>query len=373
MYINFSNLKIVFLIFLIFQAYTFSFANSTYIKIDGGPDTLFVGQEVEYHGLFKTSGQSVINEWNCRLEAMSDSNNITVNSLEKVLGHNESIFTFIPNKIESWNFYRKVCFDGKSYREYNGYVILHAYDTENVFYSDVKKVIIYEDTGNDCDDCACLVDEIYFTSEPQEIQKEVTYTFSGQFDDANGSGTYLHKGNWKAKLFHSTGTFIIGADSVNQFNLFQCSWELSIEELPDSLDFIFTDSAKVLGFMQLTGLDSDGYYHGATQELFGVDLITALDAGENPQNKMTKFILSQNYPNPFNPATKIEFELDRSEKVKLSIFDIQGKLLYNLLDEQKTVGKHSIIFDATRLSAGVYFYQLKTATSFENKKMLLIK
>ncbi len=83
--------------------------------------------------------------------------------------------------------------------------------------------------------------------------------------------------------------------------------------------------------------------------------------------------LNQNYPNPFNPITRIEFELSKNEKVELSVFDIHGKLISKLLNEQKSSGKHSVVFDAANLAAGLYFYQLKTVTFIKNKKMLLIK
>jgi hypothetical protein len=87
-----------------------------------------------------------------------------------------------------------------------------------------------------------------------------------------------------------------------------------------------------------------------------------------------KFNLSQNYPNPFNPRTKIDFELPIDCRVTLKIFDITGREIAILLNNEfKTADYYTIDFDGSNLSSGVYFYRLLTEKFTNVKRMLMIK
>lgn len=83
--------------------------------------------------------------------------------------------------------------------------------------------------------------------------------------------------------------------------------------------------------------------------------------------------LNQNYPNPFNPTTNITFQIKAESEVKLTIYDILGNKIKVLVDERLKAGLHSIIFDGSNLSSGIYFYELKVNLNSEIKKMQLIK
>jgi hypothetical protein len=85
------------------------------------------------------------------------------------------------------------------------------------------------------------------------------------------------------------------------------------------------------------------------------------------------FTLSQNYPNPFNPSTQITFSLPKASDVKLVVFDILGREVATLVNGFKQAGTHSIEFNASSLSSGVYFYRLESGTFTDTKKMLLLK
>jgi hypothetical protein len=99
----------------------------------------------------------------------------------------------------------------------------------------------------------------------------------------------------------------------------------------------------------------------------------------------TDFVLHQNYPNPFNPSTKIKFEIPKidsrkSETVKLTVFDILGKEITTLINEEKVAGIHEVEFDArvpngqgSKLASGVYFYRLQVGNYSEIKKMVWLK
>ena len=86
-----------------------------------------------------------------------------------------------------------------------------------------------------------------------------------------------------------------------------------------------------------------------------------------------KYSLSQNYPNPFNPTTKITYTIPKEGKVSVKIFDMIGREVATLVNEEKPVGNYEVTFDATVLPSGVYFYQLKAEKFIETKKLILLK
>lgn len=83
--------------------------------------------------------------------------------------------------------------------------------------------------------------------------------------------------------------------------------------------------------------------------------------------------LYQNYPNPFNPSTEISFSLDRSQTVKLSVYNLSGQLVSDLVKRKLDKGFHKINFDASNLNSGIYFYKLECEGFTGTNKMLLIK
>lgn len=86
-----------------------------------------------------------------------------------------------------------------------------------------------------------------------------------------------------------------------------------------------------------------------------------------------EFYLSQNYPNPFNPATKIKFQIPEAGHTKITIFDILGREIRTIVNEQIKPGTYEIGFDADNLSSGIYFYQLQSGSYINTKKMILTK
>ncbi|MGA2667418.1 MAG: T9SS type A sorting domain-containing protein [Ignavibacteria bacterium] len=85
------------------------------------------------------------------------------------------------------------------------------------------------------------------------------------------------------------------------------------------------------------------------------------------------FKLYQNYPNPFNPTTQIRFDLAKAGIVKLSVYDINGRLVQTLLNTNYSAGKYNAEFDAKNFSSGIYFYKLETPDYTSIKKMILVK
>jgi len=87
----------------------------------------------------------------------------------------------------------------------------------------------------------------------------------------------------------------------------------------------------------------------------------------------TEFHLYQNYPNPFNSSTVIRYSIDENVNVSLTIYDLLGRKIKTLVNEQKTPGTYSIIFDSLDLASGVYFYQLKAGYKISIRKLIIQK
>ncbi len=86
-----------------------------------------------------------------------------------------------------------------------------------------------------------------------------------------------------------------------------------------------------------------------------------------------KYILYTNYPNPFNPITNITFDIPKSSFVLLKIYDVSGKELISLVNENLKAGSYNYQWDASNFTSGVYFYRIETNEFVQTKRMVLIK
>ncbi|MGE5457977.1 MAG: YCF48-related protein [Methanococcaceae archaeon] len=134
---------------------------------------------------------------------------------------------------------------------------------------------------------------------------------------------------------------------------------------------------------------------GTSQELFGVQFVnenigwavgtngkvlkttnggiaTLIDE-EEIKKIPDKFYLSQNYPNPFNPATKINYSIPKTSFTSLIIYDVLGKEIARLVNEEKPSGNYEISWNTINLASGIYFYQLRAGNFVETKKMILMR
>jgi len=99
----------------------------------------------------------------------------------------------------------------------------------------------------------------------------------------------------------------------------------------------------------------------------------AVGVEENESGQPSEYALSQNYPNPFNPTTKISFQIPELSFVTLKVYDVLGKEITTLINEEKQAGYYDIEFDASRFSSGVYFYKIQAGSFAVTKKMILMK
>jgi uncharacterized delta-60 repeat protein len=134
---------------------------------------------------------------------------------------------------------------------------------------------------------------------------------------------------------------------------------------------IFVDGSEniIVGGMS----DHSGSGHGWYEQFLVVKYTQNRYVIVNRNGVPAEFSLSQNYPNPFNPVTKISFTLPQSANTKLTVFDISGKQVSELVNNVLEAGSYDIDFDASQLSSGTYFYRLETNGFSDVKKMILVK
>jgi photosystem II stability/assembly factor-like uncharacterized protein len=180
-------------------------------------------------------------------------------------------------------------------------------------------------------------------------------------------------GNSTNQLFCSAGTY--GQFEVYMSDDFGDSWSNITSGIPSnticsSFDF-----------------DTEGFiYAGTVFHSVFRSLSTTLDINEGQSDPPLEYSLYQNYPNPFNPSSKIKFTVPSNIKGKMSninlkVYDVLGKEVATLVNEELSPGEYEVEFNATRLSSGVYFYQLTTGDpetssgqiKIRTKKMILIK
>lgn len=86
----------------------------------------------------------------------------------------------------------------------------------------------------------------------------------------------------------------------------------------------------------------------------------------------TSFEVEQNYPNPYNTTTNLSFTIGHSLFVSLKVYDMNGREIATLIDEEKQAGYYQVIFDTINLSSGIYFYKLQAGKFVQTKKMILL-
>jgi photosystem II stability/assembly factor-like uncharacterized protein len=153
--------------------------------------------------------------------------------------------------------------------------------------------------------------------------------------------------NWSQGSLNDTGLVLVDAKLLDQNNWYMTGGNLISQSYPVILH---TTNGGTIGIVPI-GPEVPKYY-----------------------------LLYQNYPNPFNPETKIKFAIpssggvnSTSGNVTLKVFDILGKEVVVLVDENLTTGIYEVTFDASKLTSGIYFYRINAGEYTETKRMMLIK
>lgn len=152
-----------------------------------------------------------------------------------------------------------------------------------------------------------------------------------------------------------------------------------LESIP-STDTMFTDITAVCCFTyyyKLTAVDFSGNESGpSNQAIASVGILTSVN--NDGENAINDFELKQNYPNPFNPTTTIEYSVPQQSRVSITIYNIAGQEIRNLINEFKEPGNYKVEWDGKDdngrvVSSGVYFYQMIAKDFREGKKTIFQK
>jgi len=143
-------------------------------------------------------------------------------------------------------------------------------------------------------------------------------------------------------------------------------WTNITGNLPISSAKMGKEVAEFNGFIFIGYQFSDNY-------VYKRDVSSITDVKDNVIGVPEEYKLYQNYPNPFNPSTNIQFSIPNSSFVSLKVFDVLGKEVAILVNQELKTGTYIYNFNASNLSNGVYFYKITAGTFTETKKMILTK
>ncbi|MBK7868346.1 MAG: T9SS type A sorting domain-containing protein [Ignavibacteriales bacterium] len=137
-----------------------------------------------------------------------------------------------------------------------------------------------------------------------------------------------------------------------------------------SLGFTGENDGETFAVIEYKGLKDTIYFNVNGESITGI-----LDDGHNSTNSgiPDRYELFQSYPNPFNPTTTIKYSIPRVSFVNIRIYDILGREVKTLVNEEKLPGIYSIQFNGGNFTSGVYFYRLQAGSFVETKKFILLK
>ena len=217
---------------------------------------------------------------------------------------------------------------------------------------------------------------MYSTEQNSFVLQQEGYLYLRQ--DGNKIIEYPH--NWlvidfnmvtgDTALLYYNNIEITGITQVSIKNIFNrwltnnvYSWIYIYWSYTDSIGFnVLRHNGYFFVHNELVGCIIDSIVYGNT-------ILSIMDLIKLPEN----FKLFQNYPNPFNPTTKINYQVPQTAFVTLKVYDLLGREVATLVNEEKSAGSYEVEFDGSNLSSGIYFYKLQTENYSSVKKMILLK
>jgi hypothetical protein len=196
--------------------------------------------------------------------------------------------------------------------------------------------------------------------------------------DSSGLPGQLLAGQYTGVTHQTTGvdSFLVTLPGIDPPAIESGSFWVVLSYLPSS------PGAPGIGADRTPPLDGVSYFYNASsgwQQLTGNDLMvrvfitgqrTSVGGGkETPK----EFALLQNYPNPFNPRTVIKFQLPSSRFVTLRVYDLLGREVATLVNEEKPPGDYQVAWDASSMASGVYLYRLSTTDFVQTRKLVLLR
>jgi hypothetical protein len=213
-----------------------------------------------------------------------------------------------------------------------------------------------------------------------------TNVFMGVFNYGGGGGVYLSTNNgssWNAVTNGIPTGIWINSFSIIGNNIFAGTGDLFGKGIESGV-YLSTNNgsnwqAVNTGFaegkakrVKALAISSNNIFAGTSNGVWRRPLsdfgLTGVEDEEN--NLPTSFSLQQNYPNPFNPTTTINYSIPQTRFVKISIYDMLGREVAVLVNEDKSAGNYSIIFNGSNLTSGVYLYRMQAGGFVETKKLI---
>ena len=193
---------------------------------------------------------------------------------------------------------------------------------------------------------------------PASVDAGSNFTVSVSFKNFGGTTA----DNLYAKIFLTSG-FATATDSI------------SVEGLTpgaiDSVSFLVTaPNADTTGSYSVLFMSSDASSSSAGGPLRSTN---ATGVGQILPSVPKNYALLQNYPNPFNPSTVIEYAIPVRSHVTITIYDVLGRVVERLVNEVKYAGAYKVVFDASNLPSGVYFYRITAGSFVQTKKMMVVR
>lgn len=219
---------------------------------------------------------------------------------------------------------------------------------------------------------------------PLNTPRFVGQSVSGMASNGNVVIAGTNKGIYRStnEGLSWTRTNLTLPPTIQILPLFRGSTLFALATTPfSSLLFASTNAGEVwqqLGEFPLpNALDAaiigETFFVGLPNGLWEAPVSALVTSVEDRTVKPASFILHQNFPNPFNPATKISFEIPSSAQVTLKVFDLFGREVATLVNEDMTPGNHEAVWDAGGVASGVYFSRIQAGGFVQTRRMLLLK
>jgi photosystem II stability/assembly factor-like uncharacterized protein len=190
------------------------------------------------------------------------------------------------------------------------------------------------------------------------------YNVSGNFPSVPVTDLIVNPADSNIMVASSQGFGFFKSTNAGQ-NWYKWNNGTALATFSDKMCFI--DSASNGRFYVVAMTNGRGVY---TRNITDSDSTTV---GINNNTQNISYSLHQNFPNPFNPATNIKYSVSKSSNVKVTVFDVSGKTVAELVNEKKSPGIYQVIFDGRSISSGIYFYRMEADSFIETKKMILVK
>jgi hypothetical protein len=200
---------------------------------------------------------------------------------------------------------------------------------------------------------------------------------------------------WSSK-FTDSQYLTVDLGAIQKFNQIRITWETAygkeyrIEVSDDEVNWnLIVNQSNGFGNIEKWNVNAEGRYirltgtkrateYGYSIYEFEVFYDLTTDVQESDEGIISDYRLEQNYPNPFNPVTTIKYSIPSGSNhemgiVSLKIYDLLGREIATLVNENKAPGIYEIQFDGSNLSSGVYFYRLEHGRNSQVKKLILLK